>query len=55
MYWGRVQEKAVRLSPSSLSERSLMSMIRKKSHPNSNLTKKEKASSQQQSGIVYFK
>ncbi|XP_070608733.1 shootin-1 isoform X1 [Erythrolamprus reginae] len=30
--------------------KSLMSMIRKKSHPNSNLTKKEKASSQQQSG-----
>uniref|UniRef100_A0A8C5REL1 Shootin-1 n=1 Tax=Laticauda laticaudata TaxID=8630 RepID=A0A8C5REL1_LATLA len=32
--------------------KSLMSMIRKKSHPNSNLTKKEKASSQQQSGEV---
>ncbi|XP_070801412.1 shootin-1 [Pituophis catenifer annectens] len=30
--------------------KSLMSMIRKKSHPNSNLTKKEKTSSQQQSG-----
>uniref|UniRef100_A0A0F7Z5Y6 Shootin-1 n=1 Tax=Crotalus adamanteus TaxID=8729 RepID=A0A0F7Z5Y6_CROAD len=32
--------------------KSLMSMIRKKSHPNSNLTKKEKASCHQQSGEV---
>ncbi|KAG8135579.1 hypothetical protein E2320_008606 [Naja naja] len=32
--------------------KSLMSMIRKKSHPNSSLTKKEKASSQPQSGEV---